>query len=249
MKSSLHFLIFLNNFSGLTYIKMFSSKLFESSSWLIYYGIIKVLAIMTVAVLLLNNKHRKKFYRPEMYKIQHFSQFTKEVFDAAVRFFHTCAFCLLILQLIYRKRTNRFLRNLVAFHLTKDSRNKLLRACVTNSLFNFGFLMTITAVKNMVILKTEHVLSFVIWFTTFQSHLITIASLNFFRIFHQFTIIALREVRIDFESREIYKNKFQNGIKKFYAIEWIFGKFSINFDLQLTLVMVYLVITNVAYVS
>ena len=242
-------LMFINNFCAFCFIKTSKNSELKESKCLKIYGFFKLFIVIIITSSLSVYSFRKKIYISQARKLKQYSDFSRIIFEIANKYFHVCAYLLLFLQFIRHKRILKFLRQISKYELEAISRQKLKKVCIINSIYYFGILATIIITRNMRILKTKNYYAFIVWFATFQSHLIGLAMLNFVCNFQQFIVIALTEIEQHLINLILKKRTLENILMKFMKIENFLGAFETTFGLQLTLITVNCVFSNVAYVS
>lgn len=242
-------LTFINNFCGFYFIKTSKNFHFKESKFLKIYGILKFFIVILITTSLSFYSFRKKIYISQARKLKQYSNFSRIIFDVTNKYFHICAYLLLFLQFLRHKQILKILKQISNYELESASKQKLKKVCIVNSIYYFGILSTVIIIRNMRILKTENYYAFIVWFATFQSHLIGLAMLNFLCNFQQFIVIAMTKIESNLRNQIWEESTLEKIFNSFMKIENFLAAFETTFGLQLTLITVNSVFSIVTYVS
>jgi len=234
-----HWLIILNNIAGVTYIKFPNKNQWKESKFLKFYAIIKIISLILIfPVLAFSQYLRKIILKPDVFELKFFSSLTKKVLFLSVHYFNICGLVILIIHYRHRKQITNFFKIIDEFELKVESRSKLQKIQILNTVFNFGLFLTVNLLRLFRLMKSDQLVSYLIWLILFQPHLTILSVLSFFPNFQQFIIIALKEVNENVEKFVMKKNILEKSLTKLGKIENFLEAFEKLFGLQLTLITV-----------
>ena len=242
-------LLFINNFCGFCFIKTSKNLELKESKCLKIYGIFKFIIVILITTSLSFYSVRKRIYISEARKLKHYSDFSRIIFEISNKYFHICAYLILLLQFVRRRRILKIFKQISKYELKAASKKKLKKICISNSIYYFGIISTVIIFRNMKVIKTEKFYSYIVWFATFQSHLIGLSTLNFLCNFQQFIVIALTEIEKNLENIIFDEWKLENNLTNYLKIENFLGAFEATFGLQVTFITVNCIFSIVTYVS
>lgn len=243
-------LLLLCNFSGMTFIKLSNKNEWKESKVFKFFGITKIISTISLYLSFTFIKDlRSKIFVKDVVEQKPYSDFSKKILNTSIVYFHICGLTLLIIQYVRRKKITNFFKLIQNYKLKKESIIKYQRACILNTLFNIGLLITAQFVKNFRLLRKDCFLAYFISFLTMQTQLIVLSLFNFVCNFKQFIVIALREERESL-NRIVWNNKnLDIHLTNLMKIENCLEAFEENFGLQLTLITVNYMFSIVTFVS
>ena len=239
-----------NNFAGVCFIKITKNNEWKDSKIFRIYGFLKTfLVICGLSAFIFSKEFKAKMFNKEAVELNQYSKFSRIILQVAVQCFYLCGIVITFIQYFRRKQVMLFLKAITEFDLSKSSKIKLVKSCITSLIINIGITAITVLIRNLKILKNDYLPSYILWFLSTQLYLILTAIFAFFCNFQEFIIIALKEVEENIHDSFCDLKSFENSLINLIKIENFLEVFERNFAFQLTIVAVNYVFSIVTFVS
>ena len=243
-------LMILNNFSGVTFIKISPENRWKESKFLKFYAIFKFfyLIILFLSFHFINGLTAKVF-KSNNNLLKNYSTFSKSVLRISVNYFYIYSFVMIVVQYYRRREVMSFLKAIESFEMTRNSRKSLKIRYIMNTAFNVGVFMSGVLIRETILYDITYFPTYIICFGIIQSNLIIYVTFNFICNFQHLIALALREVRENLQKYILNYENLEICLKSFDKIEKLIKNFENIFGLQLTLISVNVVFSVVTFVS
>ena len=150
-----HWLLILNNLSGISFIEIFSKSKWKESKLLGVYTFLKILIVILVGLLFeFYFKETSNFVKTDYGEQSGASKFSNNILASSIIFNHICGYSIIIIQYFRRRRTIKFFKAIDSFELLEKSKLDLKKKCIMNTFLNVGVLLVGLIISNF--LFSEH---------------------------------------------------------------------------------------------
>lgn len=245
-------LIYLSNFSGITYIKVTQNE-FQISSILKRYSELKILSMVTLGIIFFTfPEFKHKFYKEDVIMLKYLSDFSRNILFIATQSFHISGLFISILQYSRKKKILKFLEELFNNPMGEKYKIKQRKIFVINTVLNVGFFMISSILRTLRVIKHEYLAAYPIGFITLQSHFVVLSLINLICNIQQTIVLAYHEIRDNLEHFKFSARKSQNvceNLQKLKKIEYFLKTFEDLFGLQLTIIATNFTFSSVLMVN